>query len=149
MRHVKTTCKYLPPSECDGEAARQPRDWEAHPSWIAGMEALEHYGDWVSSVVMPIAFQWIEEHKAEVYATVPEELKDDVGAVLAAAFKLVRELPAYKAGQEKDKAYEEAVEDGTWDPSNTNPTWTRIVTEVRDATQDAFDDASDVLGDLP
>jgi hypothetical protein len=134
MSHTKTNCKYCPPQN----KKTQFQDWEMHPSWIAGMEAFNAYGDWVSSVVLPIAFQWIEEHKQEVYATVPEEHKDDVGVVLAAAFKLVKELPAYKEGLERGAAYEAAVAAGTWDASKTNPVWTRIVKEVRIATKKVF-----------
>ena len=120
-----------------------------HPSWIAGMEALNAYNDWVSSFVLPIAFQWIEEHKPEVYLTVPEGLKDDVGVVLAAAFRLVRELPAYKKGIEKEKDYEDAVANGTWDSSNTNPIWTGITKKIRAETEEAFHEQDSLLGNPP
>jgi len=138
MKHVKTDCKFCPPLARNTDGSSTPRDWEAHPSWILGMEALNNYGDWVSSVVLPVAFQWIEEHKAEVYATVPSDHKDDVGVVLAAAFKLVKELPSYKEGLERSGAYEEAIANGTWDSSKTNPEWTSIVKKVRTEAQEAF-----------
>src|SRR5580658_5603895 len=101
MGHVKVNCDYCPPCHHKPPSCEGKRDWEMHPSWIAGMESLNAYSDWVSSVVLPIAFQWIEEHKPEVYAAVPPDLKDDVGVAIAAAFKLVSELPAYKKGREK------------------------------------------------
>jgi hypothetical protein len=119
-----------------------------HPSWIAGMEALNAYGDWVSSLVLPIAFQWIEEHKSEVYASVPEDLKDDVGVVIAAAFKLIKELPAYKSGVESSAAYEADVIRGTHDSSKTNPVWTGIVRKVRTDTEEAFAEQASLLGDV-
>jgi hypothetical protein len=119
-----------------------------HPSWIAGMEALNAYGDWVSSLVLPIAFQWIEEHKSEVYASVPEDLKDDVGVVIAAAFKLIKELPAYKSGMESSAAYEADVTRGTHDSSKTNPVWTGIVRKVRTDTEEAFAEQASLLGDV-
>ena len=144
MRHTKVQCTYCPPKH--GKHHRH-HDWEMHPSWIAGVEALNAYGDWVSSVVLPIAFQWIEEHKSEVYATVPAELKDDVGVVMAAAFRLVKELPAYKNGQEESAAYEAAVAGGTWDSSTTNPVWTNITRKVRTSTEEAFAEQSSLLGD--
>ena len=112
------------------------------------MEALNAYGDWVSSFVLPIAFQWIEEHKSEVYASVPEHLKDDVGVVIAAAFKLVKELPVYKEGLEKRAVYEAEVNRGNFDPSNTNPVWTDIVREVRTSTEKAFAERAPLLGDV-
>jgi hypothetical protein len=98
---------------------------------------------------LPIAFQWIEEHKPEVYSQVPEELKDDVGVVLAAAFRLVRELPAYKTGMEKSAEYEAAVANGTWDSSKTNPVWTTIAKKIRTGTEEAFAEQASLLGNIP
>ena len=149
MRHVKLICEYCPTPQHKPPFPGGRRDWEMHPSWIAGMEALNAYGDWVSSVVLPIAFQWIEEHKSEVYASVPEDLKDDVGVVIAAAFRLVKELPAYKSGMEKSAAYEADVASGTHDSSKTNPVWTGIVKKVRASTEEAFAEQSSLLGDVP
>ena len=123
------------------------KDWEAHPSWTSGIAALNAYNQWVSDVVMPIAFQWIEEHKAEVYAHIPEDLKDDVGVVTAAAFELVKHLGAYQKGLVKYEEYQRALKDGTWDPTNLNPVWTSIAKEVREASDEIFDAHKDVLKD--
>ncbi len=147
MPHVKKFCVYCPPSQPKPSVPAPPRDWEMHPSWIAGMEALTAYGDWVSSIVLPIVFQWIEEHKSEVYASVPEELKDDVGVVIAAAFRLVKELPNYKNGMEQSASYEEGVASGSHDSSTTNPVWTGIVKKVRTSTEEAFAEQASLLGD--
>jgi hypothetical protein len=148
MPIVKKLCEYCPPPHHKHPIPGGSRDWEMHPSWIAGMEALNAYNDWVSSFVLPIAFQWIEEHKPEVYASVPENLKDDVGVVIAAAFRLVKELPVYKSGQEKSAAYEAEVSSGTFDPSTTNPVWTGITKKVRTETEEAFAEQSSLLGDV-
>lgn len=149
MPHVKVECTYCPPPQGKKHHHGAHHDWTMHPSWIGGIEALNGYGDWVSSVVMPIVFQWIEEHKAEVYATVPEEFRDDVGVVIAAAFKLVKELPAYQLELEKSAAYEATLADGTFDPSKTNPVWTGLVKKVRAETKAAFAEQSSLLGDVP
>lgn len=141
MRHVKINCIYCPPAE--QKPPQGKRDWEMHPSWITGVEALNAYGDWVASVVLPVAFQWIEEHKAEVYATVPEELKDDVGVVMEAAFKLIKELPAYKNGMERS-ADSEAVE--KLDHSKINPVWAGITKKVRACTEEAFAEQAGLIG---
>lgn len=137
MKHVKVNCDYCPalPEATSAKSATQTgcQDWEMHPAWITGMEALSEYGEWVSSMVLPIAFQWIDEHRAEVYATVPEEFKDDVGVVIAAAFKLIKELPAYKNGQQKGAAYPAA-----YDVSKINPVWAEIVKKIRQARTDAL-----------
>jgi len=148
MKHLKMACDYCPPPHQPKTESREGcRDWEMHPSWIAGMESLNAYGDWVSSVVLPIAFQWIDEHRPEVYATVPEDLKDDVGVVMAAALKLVKELPAYKRGLEKCEKYEAALAAG--DVSKFNPVWTSIVKRVRSETAEAYADQAPLLGDDP
>jgi len=118
-----------------------------HPSWIGGMEALNAYSDWVSSMVLPIAFQWIEENKPEVYASVPEELKDDVGVVIAAAFRLVKELPAYKNGVENCATHEGDVVSEERDSLKTNPVWTGIVRKVRAETEKVFAEQAPLLGD--
>jgi len=139
VRNVKMNCDFLPvpPGFDEPLVSGVQRDWEMHPSWIAGMESLNAYAHWVSAVVMPIAFQWIEENKPEVYATVSEEFKDDVGVVMAAAFKLIKELPTYKNGMEKSAAYEAGLADGTCDRSTLNPVWTRITKRVREETAEA------------
>jgi len=114
-------------------------EWEMHPSWIAGIEALDAYNHWVAEVVMPIAFQWIEEHKPEVYAKIPEDLKDDVGVVIAAAFELIKGLGSYQKGLVKYDEYKTALENGTWNSSTINPVWTAIAKDVREATKESFD----------
>src|ERR1700741_2900923 len=50
MRHVKVECTYCPP-KCDESRPRKVRDWEMHPSWITGLEALGAYSNWVSAIV--------------------------------------------------------------------------------------------------
>lgn len=143
----KVGCVYWPPDPTQPVSDEDHREWQMHPSWTAGVQALEDYNKWVNAVVLPIAFQWIEEHKPEVYENVPEELKDDVGVAIAAAFNLVKELPAYKDGLERCKAYEEARENGTWDSTKTNPVWTDIAKRVRQKTKETFADHSKHLGD--
>jgi hypothetical protein len=122
-------------------------DWEMHPSWISGIEALNSYNFWVCEVLMPIAFQWIEEHHDEVYAHVAEEHKADMGVVTAAAFELVKELPSYKRWMEAFKEYQAAVDAGTWDPKEINPVWTRITKEVRKKTEESFAGEKELLKD--
>ena len=138
--HCKKGCSYCPPPHHHHPNPDAPRDWQMHPSWITGMEALNAYGNWVSSFVLPVAFQWIEEHKPEVYASIPEHLKDDVGVVIAAAFRLVKELPSYKDGCEKCKHTE-------IDPANLNPVWTGLARKIRAGTQEAFAEQARLLGD--
>jgi len=146
MPILKKGCDYCTPQPPEPPVRCRPLDWEMHPSWIAGMEALNSYNDWVSSFVLPVAFQWIEEHKPEVYASVPDDLRDDVGVVTAAAFKLVRELPAYQRGVEKSAAYEAEVASGSYDSSTTNPVWTGIVRKVRTCTEEAYAEQAPLLG---
>ena len=125
------------------------QDCENHPSWIAGIESLHAYGNWVSTVVLPVAFQWIEEHRAEVYASIPEDLRDDVGVVIAAAFKLIKDLPAYQNGLQKKAAYDAAMSAPNADSSKINPVWTGITKKIRTSTEGAFAEQSALLGDQP
>lgn len=111
------------------------------------MQALDDYNHWVNAIVLPIAFQWIEEHKAEVYAGVPEELRDDMGVAIAAAFKLVKELPVYKMGRQKREAHEAARAAGTADLSKTNPVWTGITKTMRAKTKEVFGVHAEHLGE--
>lgn len=145
MSPIKVGCKYCPP--CRKEPYVDRHGWEMHPSWMAGMQALKDYNRWVERVVLPIAFQWIEEHKPEVYASVPEELTDDVGVVIAAAFRLVRELPAYQEGLKRCERYEAELREGKLDHSKLNPVWTGITKKIRACTKEAFTEQSSRLGD--
>ena len=146
MSQVKISCKYCPPPPQKYPFGDGKQDWKMHPSWTSGVDALNTYNDWVSAVVFPIAFQWIEEHKAEVYATVPDELRDDVGVVIAAAFKLIEELPAYKNGLEKRADLEAAAANEPDGTARINPVWTGIAKKIRAGTEEAFEEQSSVLG---
>jgi len=148
MGHVKSrTTRYFPCQPPQFSLKGVHPDWEMHPSWINGIEALNAYNYWVSEVVLPIAFQWIEEHHDEVYAGVPSEFKADVGAVIAAAFELVKVLPAYRDGLVQGQKYEQELADGTWDSTHINPVWTEIASAVRTATAAKFDEQKAVLKD--
>jgi hypothetical protein len=115
-----------------------------YPKFI---EALNSYNFWVCEVMMPVAFQWIQEHHDEVYEGVAEEHKGDMGVVMAAAFQLVQELPSYKHWMDVYRNYEAAVTAGTWDPTEINPVWTKIVKQVRADTERAFASEEKVLKD--
>jgi hypothetical protein len=145
MQQIKLNCTYCPPPPQEYPFGDGKRDWAMHPSWTASVDALNTYNDWVSAVVLPIAFQWIEEHKPEVYATIPDELRDDVGVVIAAAFKLIEELPAYKNGLEKRADLEEAANE-LEGSAKINPVWTGIAKKIRACTGEAFEEQSSVLG---
>jgi hypothetical protein len=136
---IKFVTMHLPPPPGEPSCIQGLlRDWENHPSLIAGVEALDAYQKWVSSIVMPIAFAWIDQHYDEVYANIPPELKDDVGVVIAAAFELVKQTPKYQKGVEGFKKYKEDRKSGNLNTKDLNPIWTRITREVRKATQGIF-----------
>jgi hypothetical protein len=120
--------------------------FEDHPSWLTGIQALEEFHEWVGTVVLPIAFAWIEhkDNYDKVYDIVrklsddpkdPEKYFGDVGAVIAAAFELVKETDYYKKGVD-------AADDlraGRVKTSELNLTWTRITTAIRKSTADIFE----------
>jgi len=96
---------------------------DQHPSLYAAIEDLVIYERWVSEVVLRIAFRWIDENKEKVYAEVPEDLKDDIGVVINAAFKAVMKETRI-AG------------DGIRRPFN--PTWVRIIEGLQKARYEVF-----------
>ena len=120
-------------------------DWAMHPSLIAGLEGLNAYNCWVSEVVLPIVFQWIEENKDEVYKGVSEELRDDVGVVIASAFQIVKTMPNYTKGEEEAVQFEKDRERGEVDLKTINPVWADITRKVREDIKRIFDEKKDVL----
>src|SRR6201986_4970699 len=100
---IKRTTQLL---VAEGLESCSGQDWSTHPSWITGMEALDAYYRWVSEVLIPIVFQWIEDNKEAVYKKLPKDKEDDVGVVIAYAFEIVKEMPNYKEGIKKAKEFE-------------------------------------------
>lgn len=132
--------------QCDDDQHRLALPaWEVNPLWKLAMESLQGYDNWATGIVLPIAFQWIEEHKDEVYSTVPEELRDDIGVVISAAFELVRQMPYYRKGVEMGKEFEREEAMGTLDTSKYNPVWTAISTRIQKEVEIAFARHRDVL----
>jgi len=120
-------------------------DWGMHPSWIAGVEGLDAYNRWVCEVLIPIVFQWIEEHYKEVYQGVEDKNKDDVGVVIASAFEIVKTMSSYQKGLEMAQKFDEAKETGKVDLKTINPVWADIAQKVREDTQKIFGEKEDVL----
>jgi hypothetical protein len=113
------------------------------------MESLDTYSHWVSEIVVPIAFQWIQDHKAEVYESdffkQHPELTEDVGVVLSVAFDIVRQQPNYKDGIEMSKQIQREQQGGDLDTSKFNPVWTAIARQVSQEVQATFAKYKDVL----
>ncbi|NYF91150.1 hypothetical protein RBB79_16155 [Tunturiibacter empetritectus] len=122
-------------------------DWGMHPSWIAGIEGLDAYNRWVSEVLMPIVFQWIDENYDEVYASVPPDLEDDVGVVIASAFEIVKGMQNYTDGENKAQEFATAHGHGQVDLTTINPVWTDIISKVRNDTTAEFQKYKGVLKD--
>jgi hypothetical protein len=119
--------------------------WEVHPSWKIAMCSLDAYSHWVSEVVVPIAFEWIEEHKKEVYANIPPKYQEDVGVVMSAAFELVSKGANYTRGLEYGKQIEEEQKTGAFDSTQFNPVWTDIAKQIHHDVEQAFAKYKDVL----
>jgi hypothetical protein len=144
---IKWTTQHLvKPINGSGLCGAHP-DWAMHPSWIAGVEGLDAYNRWVCEVLVPIVFQWIEEHKSEVYQGVPDHLKDDVGVVVASAFEIVKTKSSYQNGLKKAKEFDEELEAKRLDLKDINPVWTDIARKVREGTDRVFEGKEDVLKD--
>jgi hypothetical protein len=111
--------------------------WEMHPDWIQALRNLDTYNQWVCEIVMPIVFQWIEEHKAEVYENIPIELRDDMGVVIENAFQMVKNGDLYKRGLRKAEAYEEEVQKQKIDTKKINPLWQNMSQALDEARENA------------
>ena len=119
--------------------------WEVHPSWKIAMDSLDAYSHWVSEIVVPIAFEWIEEHKQEVYDAIPKELHEDVGVVISAAFELVKKSPTYARGLKYGKQIKQEQANGQFDSKQFNPVWTAITARIEKDVREAFTKYKNVL----
>lgn len=123
MGQVKQGCTWVPKQAPNFRLRNSHPDWEMHPNWTAALKHLDSYNLWICEVVMPIAFQWIEEHKEEVYSEIEPANVDDVGVVIAHAFAIVQKTPAYQRGLETFGKFENAITDNKLDLNRTNPVW--------------------------
>lgn len=123
MGSVKENCRFIPTQPHIFRISGVHPSWEMQPDYIQAVRSLDAFNLWVCEVVLPIAFQWIEEHKKDVYSNIPEQHVDDVGVVINQAFELIKALPAYQEGLALAQDYEKRVTDGPHDPSAKNPVW--------------------------
>lgn len=73
MGQVKQNCLFVPTQGEVHQLVSVHPDGEMHPARISAIESLYSYNRWVCEIVLPIAFQWIEEHKDAVYKDIQEE----------------------------------------------------------------------------
>ncbi|MBP4052006.1 hypothetical protein J9978_21245 [Chromobacterium violaceum] len=145
MGQVKQNCHYVPTQNTMFRLTGVHPDWEMHPSWINAIESLDSYNLWVCEVVLPIAFQWIEEHKGDVYKNIPENFKDDVGVVIAEAFEIVKGMSAYKNGLVEQRKYDNSLANKKFTSKKTNPLWTDISKSIRNARLSSFNQHLPIL----
>lgn len=131
MGQVKQNCHYVPTQGEVYKLTGVHPDWEMHPDWINAIESLDAYNHWVCEVVLPIAFQWIEENKEDVYKNIPNNLTDDVGVVIAEAFELVKKMPAYATGVKEQAVYKKTLKSKSIYTSKLNPLWQQMTGGLR------------------
>ena len=133
----KTDCRYFcvpNPTAISPLAA----DWAQHPALNLGLEGIVAYVNWVNRMVLPIVFQYVEDHHEEVYKTIPDFLENDIGTIVDKAFEYVKNQDAYKEGQIELAKYQAKVAAGTWDPKNVNPTWSAASKGLREGMRSAL-----------
>jgi hypothetical protein len=130
MGQVKQNCSWVPVQNPNFRLRNAHPDWEMHPDWTAAFKHLDAYNLWICEVVMPIAFQWIEDNKEAVYRDIPSAELDDVGVVIARAFDIVKKGSAYKRGQGTASRYQAALAGGKFDPKSTNPVWQAMARDL-------------------
>ena len=124
--------------------------WADHPALKIALDCLNIYDHWVAQRVIPIAMQWIEEHHEEVYLRIPQEKRDDVGAVIAAAFELMRTTKDYNAKYNEGLVLADRIKKGEVIPSksNCNPMWAGVATGLHDHIANVFEQHEAVLRDM-
>lgn len=129
---IKTNCKYLCEGSRDLDTPPTTEDWAQHPALNIAMDGIAIYANWVSRIVMPIAFLWIDEHKEEICAYEHwDKLPDDVNEVVNAAFEIAKEQHYYKDGRIAFYDFQQEVKGSKFKTENINPNWTEKSKELR------------------
>ena len=136
---VKTGCRYL----CEGSRpANTPpttEDWAQHPALNVAIDGISIYANWVSRVVLPIAFLWINEHKDQICKNEDwDKLPDDVNRVVSAAFDLAKEQHYYKEGRIAFFEFQQGLRDGTFKVDDINRSWVEISKILRAKIREQF-----------
>jgi hypothetical protein len=119
-----------------------------HPSFQVALDALADYNRWVCQVVLPIAFEWIEEHHDAVYEKVAAGREDEVGAVIAAAFDLLKQIgAAYQDSLVKRAQVEADLRNGTRQIEQFNPIWNHVSHQLSEQIQAILNQYNHVLPD--
>ena len=142
---LKIACKYVgePPTRVLASPAIP--DYAQHWGLSVAVEGLAAYQHWVSCMVLPIVFQWVDEHKEEVYGRVPRDLRDDIDTVIRAAFEIIREKKAYEEGRKELEEFKAMMASDKLDTSKINPSWTRITANLREEMKEALKHESEPL----
>jgi hypothetical protein len=139
---IKTNCRYL----CEGSrpitTPPTTEDWAQHPALNMAMDGIAMYANWVSRVVMPIVFDWVDDHTQEMREKMgvrsTDLLPDDVDAVVKAAFEIVKGKRAYAEGRVAFEQFQLAIASRTWTSTNINPKWTRISERMREEIRETL-----------
>jgi hypothetical protein len=96
------------------------------------MDGIAIYANWVSRTVMPIAFLWINENRAEICESKGwNRLPDDINEVIEAAFVVAKSRDYYKEGRIEFYELQREIAKGTLRTEDINPTWTEICRRLR------------------
>ena len=141
---LKRNCQLLSGSSGNITTPPTTEDWAQHPALNLAMDGIAIYANWVSQVVMPIAFLWIEAHKEAICKNKSwAKLPDDVNEVINAAFEIAMQEPYYKNGQTAFTQFQEELKAGTLKTDTLNPSWTAISKSLRAAIHKAFPNSQD------
>jgi hypothetical protein len=129
---IKTGCKYL----CEGsrplDTPPTTEDWAQHPALNIAIDGIAIYANWVSRIVMPIAFLWINDHKDEICRNEHwDKLPDDVNEVVNAAFEIAKEQHYYKDSRIAFYEFQQEVKAGKFRHDDINPNWAEKSKELR------------------
>ncbi|HCB0788255.1 TPA: hypothetical protein MYM71_005047 [Klebsiella variicola subsp. variicola] len=103
-----------------------------HPDFLRMLRALSDYHHWVESRLMPIAAMWMEEHKDEFKHNLSQKERDDVGATIEAAYKVVAETEWWKKIKQNGS---DIYKNDLFKSFTPNPIWQNITKEFFDKEQ--------------
>jgi hypothetical protein len=141
---LKRNCQIVAASSVNVTTPPTTEDWAQHPALNLAMDGIAIYANWVSQVVMPIAFLWIEANKQEICSNKGwKVLPDDVNEVINAAFEIASQDPYYRNGQAAFDQFQNDLRSGALKPDTLNQSWTAISKSLRAEIHKSFPSCPD------
>ncbi|MCK0196746.1 hypothetical protein MWN34_07445 [Ancylobacter sp. 6x-1] len=94
--------------------------WE-HPDLLRAFRGMVDYHRWVEMRLIPIAFAWMEEHRAAMLERIPEDRRSDIGISVETAFQLIKKTEFWE--ETKKRIAEAPPAEEIHRNGKANPMW--------------------------